>query len=267
MIRRSAAPILAAALTTAALAQDVRVGGSLQPGHGRPPLHVNASPATSVYYNPTQIRHAYGFDQLLAAGINGAGQKIGIVDAYGNPDIQADLNTFCAQFGLAPTTVQVLGTSRRNTGWGLETALDVEWAHVIAPNATIILSVANSSSYSDLLAAVDAAVKAGATVISMSWGGSEFSGETTYDTHFNVAGVTFVASSGDSGESTGVEWPASSPYVVGVGGTSLYLDANGNRTSPEAAWSDSGGGLSTCPHRRIQQRPWVPRVGLRTVRG
>jgi subtilase family serine protease len=252
---RGLVPSLLLALTTAAWAQDVRVGGPLEPGHGRPPLHVNVTPG-STPYTPAQIRHAYGFDQLLAGGINGTGQKIALVDAYGNPDIQTDLNTFCAQWGLPATTVQILGRTTRNTGWGLETALDVEWAHAIAPGATIILSVANSSSFSDLLAAIDAAVKAGATVVSMSWGGSEFSGENTYDSHFNVPGVAFTASSGDSAESTGVEWPASSPYVVGVGGTSLYLDANGNRTSPEAAWSDSGGGFSAVYANPSYQDGW-----------
>ena len=259
---RALAPTLLLALTTAGLAQDVRVGGPLEPGHARPPLHVNVSPSVSTYYAPAQIRHAYGVDQLLADGINGAGQKIAIVDAYGNPNIQSDLNTFCQQYGLPATTVQILGRTSRNTGWGLETALDVEWAHAIAPNASIILSVATTASDADLLAAIDAAVKAGATVVSMSWGGSEFSGESAYDSHFNVQGVTFTASSGDSAEGTGVEWPAASPYVVSVGGTSLYLDTNGNTTSPEAAWSGSGGGFSTMYTMPSFQTGWFPNSWL-----
>src|SRR6267154_935077 len=215
------------ALATAVLADSVQVGGPPRPGHARPPLHVNVTPSTSVYYSPAQIRHAYGFDQLAA---NGANQKIAIVDAYGNASIQSDLNTFCSQFGLSSTTVQIIGNNTStDTGWALETALDVEWAHAIAPGATIILSVANSSSSGDLLTAVAAAVSAGATVVSMSWGGPEFTGMANYDNHFNRPGVTFTASSGDSG--AGVEWPAVSPYVVGVGGTTLHLDSNGNRTS------------------------------------
>src|SRR5207247_6979077 len=132
---------------------------------------------------------AYGFDQL--SGI-GAGQKIAIVDAYGNANIQNNLNTFCAHFGLNSATVQIIGNNTgTDTGWALETALDVEWAHAIAPGATIILSVAAASSLNDLLKAVDAAVNAGATVVSMSWGGAEFSGMSTYDTHFNHPNVTF----------------------------------------------------------------------------
>ncbi len=231
---------LAVATGSTVMAHTVHVGGPLRAGHGRPPLHVNLTPSVSSSYTPAQIRHAYGFDQLSATGTN---QKIAIVDAYGNSQIQNDLNTFCTQFGLSSTTVQVLGNNAgTDTGWAMETALDVEWAHAIAPGATIILSVAASSSSSDLLNAIDAAVSAGATVVSMSWGGPEFSGMSYYDNHFNRSGVTFTASSGDSG--AGVEWPAVSPYVVGVGGTSLYLDSNGNRTS-ETAWSGSGGGISS----------------------
>src|SRR5437870_2762564 len=129
-----------------------------------------------------------------------------------------------------------------DTGWAMETALDVEWAHAIAPGATIILSVASSSQVTDLMNAVDAAVSAGATVVSMSWGAMEFSGMSYYDGHFNRANVSFTASSGDGG--AGVEWPAVSPYVLAVCGTSLYLDANNKRTS-ETAWSGRGGGASS----------------------
>jgi subtilase family serine protease len=249
-------------LTTSATAEVMRMGGGLRPGFARPPLFLNLGPfdATSNYgpYSPAQVRHAYGVDLVLAAGASGSGQKIGIVDAYGDPAIQTDLNNFCSYYGIPSTTVQILGQpTSGNSGWALETALDVEWAHAIAPNATIILSVAKSASTSDLLAAVDAAVAKGATVISMSWGAQESSAVTAYDTHFQTPGVTYVASSGDSSELTGdqVEWPASSPYVVGVGGTSLYLDASGNRTS-ETAWSGSGGGLSSVYGQPTYQNGW-----------
>jgi subtilase family serine protease len=101
--------------------------------------------------------------------------------------------------------------------------------------------------------AVDKAVSMGATVVSMSWGSAEFSGEASYDSHFNVPGVTFVASAGDSGEQ--VEWPAASQYVVGVGGTSLFLDNSGNYLS-ESAWSGSGGGISTYLQAPGYQATW-----------
>ncbi len=248
---------VALTLSVAALAKTARVfEREPPPGYVRPPLHINLTPSVSTSYTPAQIRHAYGFDQLQA---DGTGQIIAIVDAYGNASIQSDLNTFCAQFGLPDATVTILGpNSSADTGWALETALDVEWAHAIATNATIILSVAKSSSDVDLLAAIAAATNAGATVVSMSWGGTEFSGQTSYDAYFQAAGVTFVASSGDSGELPGriqVEWPAASPYVVGVGGTSLQLDANNNRVS-ETAWSSSGGGLSTVYTRPAWQNTW-----------
>ncbi len=239
-------------------AQVVRMGGGLKPGFARPPLHLNLNPkdAASNYgpYSPVQIRHAYGVDLLT---VTGTGQKIGIVDAYGDPSIQTDLDNFCSLYGIASTTVQIIypqgQPSGRNSSWALETALDVEWTHAIAPGATIILSVAKSASLTDLLGAVTAAVNAGAAVISMSWGTSEFAGANAYDTYFQAPGVTYVASSGDSGELASayeVEWPASSPYVISVGGTTLYLDASGNRITPtgvpasETAWSGSGGGVS-----------------------
>ena len=258
---------LAVALITPASAQIVNLGGSPAPGHARPPLFVNFGPfkgagngkgansaATSVYYTPAQIRHAYGFDQMTA---DGTGQTIAIIDAYGSSSIQSDLNTFCSDFNIASTTVVIdypQGKPTSNAGWAEETSLDVEWAHAIAPGAKIVLVAAKSASFSDLLGAVDYAVTTvHATVVSMSWGGSDFADETSYDFHFNHPGVTFVASAGDSSE--GVEWPAASPYVVGVGGTSLYLDSNNNRSS-ETAWSGSGGGISAYESAPLWQSGW-----------
>jgi subtilase family serine protease len=246
---------LAVALATPTSAQIFRLGDLPSPGHAHQPLFVNFGPfrgsdngngansaATSVYYTPAQIRHVYGFDKLTATG---SGQTIAIVDAYGSSSIQSDLNTFCSDVGIASTTVVIdypQGKPTSNAGWAEETSLDVEWAHAIAPGAKIVLVAAKSASFTDLLGAVDYAVNTvHATVVSMSWGGSDFAGETSYDFHFNVPGVTFVASAGDSGE--GVEWPAASPYVVGVGGTSLYLNSDNTRNS-ETAWSGGGGGIS-----------------------
>jgi len=119
-----------------------------------------------------------------------------------------------------------------------------------------MLAVASSASIANLTAAIDVAVTAGATVVSMSWGGSEFSSEASYESHLKKAGVTFLASSGDNG--AGASWPAASPSVVSVGGTSLYLDANGNQTSakPEVAWSGSGGGFSGYFSRPAYQNGW-----------
>ena len=250
-----------ALLGASAPADSIHVGGPLLPGQARPPLHINAAPSGSVYYSPAQIRHAYGVDQV---GYNGTGQTIAIVDAYGSPSLQTDLNTFCSTFKLPAITVPVYyaqGKPGRNTGWAQETALDVEWAHAIAPGARIVVVVAQTATINNLLGAVDYAVtNLGANVVSMSWGGSESSGQLDWDTHFTKPGVTFVASSGDNGESTGVEWPAASPYVVSVGGTSLRLNATNDRLS-ETAWSGSGGGISV-----IEALPSY-QVGMLTASG
>ena len=203
---------------------------------------------------PTQIRHAYGFDQL---SLDGTGQTIAIVDAYGDPNLASDLATFDAQFNLpAPpsfTQENQLGGSATGVatdptgGWEVEETLDVEWAHVIAPKANILLVEANSDNLTDLLAAVNSARNApGVVAVSMSWGGGEFSGETSYDSYFTTpaghVGVTFLAASGDDGPPP--SWPAVSANVVSVGGTTLALNSSDNRTS-EIGWSGSGGGLST----------------------
>jgi subtilase family serine protease len=227
-----------------------------------PPFHVHRlSSSGPIGFAPIQIRHAYGFDQLTATG---AGQTIAIVDAYGSPTIQKDLNTFCTQFHLPLTTVQIAyptgKPSQANGGWALETSLDVEWAHAIAPGATILLVVAKTATYGNLLTAVDYAA-GHARQVSMSWGSSEFSSETSYDYHFNQPGVTFTASSGDNG--AGVEWPAASPYVTSVGGTTIYLDSQNNLIG-ESGWSGSGGGISSYEVEPSYQSVWQS-TALRTV--
>ena len=197
--------------------------------------------------SPSATRHAYGFDQIVNQG---AGQVIGIVDAYDDPNIESDLGVFNSTFVLPTCTTnngcfhKVYAQGFRpstNAGWALEISLDVEWAHAIAPQAHIVLVEAASNSFANLVQAVDVAIQNGASVVSMSFGGSEFSSETSYDSHFAGNGVTFTASSGDSGD--GVEYPAASPGVVGVGGTTLTTGTGGSYMS-ETAWSGSGGGQS-----------------------
>jgi len=226
----------------------------------RPPHHIQPFITSSpTGYSAAQIRHAYGFDQL---NNNGAGQIIAIVDAFGSPTIQQDLDTFSRTFGLPTTTVKVFhpqGTGGSDSGWALETSLDVEWAHAVAPGATIAVVVARSASFANLLAAVDYAVNTvGAKQVSMSWGSGEFSSEANQDFHFNRSGVAFFASSGDNG--AGVEWPAVSPNVVAVGGTTLRLTAQGT-VSSETAWSGSGGGVSAFEGRPGFQNGWQTRAG------
>ncbi len=199
--------------------------------------------------SPAQIRHAYGIDQISG---NGAGETIAIVDAYNDPTVQSDLHMFDQQFGLADPTLTVVnqtgGTSlpTANAGWAGEIALDVEWAHAVAPGAKILLVEANSSSLGDLFAAVKfAASQSGVAAVSMSWGTSEFSNEASYDSTFLTpsghTGVVFVGAAGDSGAP--IEYPTASPNVVSVGGTTLHVDSQGNYIS-ESAWSGGGGGIS-----------------------
>src|SRR6202041_704579 len=201
----------------------------------------------STAFAPAQVRHAYGFDQVTNEG---AGQTIGIVDAYDDANVASDLGVFSAQFGL-PACTSSNGCFRKvysngkqpagNANWAVEISLDVEWAHAIAPKATILLVETPSNSLSDLVNGAVVAVRNGASVVSMSWTASEFSSESSMDKNFASNGVTFLAASGDAG--TGVAYPAASPDVIGVGGTSLTLTASGAYQS-ETAWSGSGGGLS-----------------------
>jgi subtilase family serine protease len=204
---------------------------------------------------PAQVRHIYSIDQISNLGQN---QTIAIVDAYDDPNIFNDADVFdhavMTTLGGSTSYYTAYGASSTwltkayasgskplgSTGWGQEISLDVEWAHAIAPQARILLVEANSSSYSDLLAADDYAVSHGATVISNSWGSGESSGETGYDSHFTAQGVTFVFSAGDSGNQS---YPAESPYVLSVGGTTLSHDSNYN-WSNEVGWSSGGGGVS-----------------------
>ena len=211
-----------------------------------------ASPAApSAPYTPAEIQSAYGFTNILLNGTQatGTGKTIAIVDAYNDPNIQSDLNTFDSNFGLPSTTVKVVNENGGTTlpgsdptgGWELEESLDVEWAHAMAPGANILLVEANSTSESDLFTAVSTAAS-NANVVSMSWDGGEFSGENNNDsTYFSHTGVVFVASSGDSGAPA--SYPATSPNVLAVGGTTLTI-GSGNVWSSESGWSGSGGGPS-----------------------
>lgn len=178
-------------------------------------------------------------------------KTLAIITAYDNPTIEEDLAVFNGQFSL-PACTKANGCFEKhlmdpkiksNTTWALESALDVEWAHAIAPKAKILLVVAKSPKGKDLIEAVDyVRNRKDVSAISMSWGGKEFPDQIHLEEHFvSKHGATFFASSGDSG--TGVSWPAASPNVVSVGGTTLNLKKDGALLS-EKAWSGSGGGVS-----------------------
>ena len=207
-------------------------------------------------YGPAQFHGAYALPTTA-----GSLQTVAIVDAYDDPTAAGDLATYSSTYGIpglpacaSPTSQtacfvkvnQSGGTGsypRKDPGWALEIALDVETAHAICQNCKVILEEANSNLFSDLAAAEDTAARLGATVISNSYGGGEFSAETSssYDGHFNHPGAAITVSSGDSGY--GVEYPAASRYVTAVGGTTLRLTSSNTRSS-ETAWSGSGSGCS-----------------------
>lgn len=225
-----------------------------------PPIHAKPNASTSpIGYIPSQIKNAYGLNQISATG---SGQTIAIIVAYGSPTIKNDLAIFSQQFGLPSANLTIAypgGKTKTNAGWALETSLDVEWAHAIAPDAKILLVVARSASLTDLVKAIDYASSHGAQVVSNSWGGSEFSSEANYESHFQHSGTVYVASSGDNG--AGTMWPSVSPNVLAVGGTSLTLDTFDNYVS-ETGWSGSGGGISSYMSMPSYQSNWSNIVGV-----
>lgn len=218
-------------------------------------------------YTAHEIRSAYN----VPANYDGTGQTIVIIDAYGSPTIQQDLAYFDAVMGLPNPTLNVsypVGqpaafnpASSLRVGWASETSLDVEWAHAIAPKATIDLIVSPTSHSSDMHAAQDYAIQHRlGSVISMSYGADEPSipglANNKYLQHADAsfqqakdAGITMIASAGDYGATNGnstltPEFPASDPLILSVGGTSLRMSDTGAYQS-ESVWNDSD--ASQCP--------------------
>lgn len=236
----------------------------------KPPI-IFASPhgsptPPSTAFTPAQILQAYCINKIVLGGLpgDGAGQTIAIVDAGDNPFFvnstdpafaASDLAQFDKQFGLPdpPSFLKLDQNGGMNypppvAGFGGEIALDVEWAHALAPKANIVLVEADDATNANLIQVAVNTAKSlpGVSVVSMSFGiNGGFAGETALDPVFTTPaghqGVTFLASTGDSGAPGG--YPAESPNVVGVGGTSLFTDAAGNYGS-ESGWSGSGGGIS-----------------------
>jgi subtilase family serine protease len=233
--------------------------GSAHPESYATPL---ASSGSQTDYTPWEIRQAYGINQAVLPNgqpATGYGETIAIIVAGDDPNIEHDLAVFDQTFGLPapPWFAKVMQSNTpASTTWGQETALDVEWAHAIAPQANILLVEAASDSYNNLIAGAAWAASVPTVVaVSMSWAGPEFAGETAFDAYLTTpafhlggwgayGGVTFVAASGDNGAWSGPQYPAVSPYVLSVGGTSLF--ANGDSSyNTELAWSGSQGGYST----------------------
>ncbi len=226
-------------------------------------------------YLPGQIEQAYGLPQLYRQGITGAGQTIVIVDSFGSPTVAHDLAVFDQAAGIpAPPSLRVIQPAGAvapykptddRVGWAGETDLDVEYAHAIAPGASILL-VETPTSENEGTTGFPQIVTAEKYVISHHLGGvisQSFSAtEQTFTTRASLlalrgaymaaaaAGVTVLAASGDSGAADTkfngstyylhpvTSWPDSDPLVTGVGGTQLHLAAAG-APGPATAWNDS----------------------------
>ena len=248
-------------------------------------------------YQASQIQNAYNITPLLDRGINGTGRTIVIVDAYGSPTIAADLQTFSTVMGLPDANLSVIAPAGEPpafdpndgnaVGWGVETSLDVEWAHATAPGANIVLAVAKSNEDADILATTKYVVDNNlGDVISQSYGEAEscmdpalLAQQHEVFAQAVAKGITLIASSGDSGASqpacTGdgalfeASTPASDPNVTGVGGTTLFADTSTGAYQYETAWTEpfgcnppavdqndvncSGGGFSSIYARPLYQ--------------
>jgi subtilase family serine protease len=211
-------------------------------------LEAQLSPnVTPSGFGPNDLRSAYN---ITANGTT----TIAIVDAYGYANAERDLGVYRSQYGLPACTTAngcfkkvnqngVQGSyPRADTGWAQEQALDLDMASAMCPGCKIVLVQATTPSYTDLATAVRTAGSiAGVTVISNSYGGSE-AGTTSYEASYNQPGKAVTVSTGDSGY--GVQFPASSPHVIAVGGTHLVRDSSARGWS-ETAWTSGGSGCST----------------------
>ncbi|HEX8109819.1 MAG TPA: S53 family peptidase [Kofleriaceae bacterium] len=198
-------------------------------------------------YSPSDLRGAYKITSGSPSTL------IAVVDAYDYATAEADLATYRSQFGL-PACTSASGCFRKvdqnggtsfpgpNISWNQEAALDLEMVSAMCPGCKIVLVEATAATFGDLAAATNEAAALGAHVISNSYGGYE-GGTEIYEAAYNHPGVAVVASSGDSGYFGGIEFPAASPHVIAVGGTSL-TPTNGQRHWAETAWDGGGSGCS-----------------------
>lgn len=233
-------------------------------GRGNLPGITGGPPITGTgVETPASLECVYKFTaivdgcnpNLVTTEATGGTNVIAIVDAYDYVDATSDLKTYSAQFGLpAPSAsnfekIYATGTkpaSSSGTGWDLEAALDIEMAHGLAPNAKVVLVEAASSATSDMLFAVGVAAgivqAAGSGEVSMSFGGTEYSGESANDSTFT--GYTNVVFYGSSGDVWGTEYPCVSPNVVCVGGTANSRNASTLALEKQDTWTLGGAGAS-----------------------
>ena len=205
---------------------------------------------------PNALQVAYGTNDILSAN-GGAGMTIAIVDAFHYPNVESDLAFFNNEMGL-PACTKANGCfsnldqngndaqftrCSRNSNWELETMLDVEWAHAMAPKAKIMLVEGCTNSFDDLLAAVHTAIAKGADVVSNSYGAGEFSGESSMDSEY-FQQVPILFSSGDDA-AAGKQYPCASSNITCIGGTRLMPKSSTDfHRGTETGWTLSGGGCA-----------------------
>jgi len=216
-------------------------GGAAAPMLHRDRTHAlpaTVHPATPAGFGPADVASAYD----LPGGSMGSGQTVAIVDAFDDPNAESDLATYRSYWGLPACTtangcfakVDQNGGSNYPTAdsdWGIEISLDLDAVSAACPNCHILLIEA-ANDY-DLNPALDRAAAMHATEVSMSWGTDEYSSETSDDSHIRASGIAYLAAAGDSGY--GTEYPAASPDVIAVGGTSLSRNGSA-RGWGETAW-------------------------------
>jgi hypothetical protein len=215
-------------------------------------VRADASAPGGTAFDPAQLQDAYGLTGAAAAAVQG--EKVAVVDAFNDPNASSDLGAYRSAYGLgsceqATGCLTILNEHGGKTelppsdssgGWELEESLDLDMVSAICPHCSIILVEAASASISDLAVAERTATRSGADAVSNSWGsGAEFTGETAYDPDFYAPGVAITAAGGDNGY--GTQYPAVSPYVTAVGGTTLTGSAGHWNQS---AWDGTGSGCS-----------------------
>jgi len=290
MTGSAALAVTAVAPGTAATATHVSASGTMTPAVGAHPHHVRVGSVRAndtVFtcqlttpagcYNPTAIRAAYGVDKLAKQGLTGSGRTIVIVDAYSSPSLASDVSAFNGLFGLPPAAIEQIApdgltafnpNDPNQVGWQGEITLDVEWAHAIAPGASIKLVLAKSNQDADILSATKYAVDNNiGDVISQSFGEAEtcmdpalVAQQHQLFQQATAKGITLLASSGDQGSAQptcdnssyfkSASTPATDPNVTAVGGTTLDADGVTGRYHSEKVWNEpafeaaGGGGFS-----------------------
>jgi subtilase family serine protease len=224
--------------------------------------------AAPAGYGPSDLQAAYNLTAASSSG--GRGETVAVVDAYDDPYALANLASYRAEYGLPPLCGgwisrgcvtfskvnqegQPFPLPSPDPGWSQEISVDVDTVSAICPNCNILLVEADAATIQSLGTAEDAAAAAGAVSIGNSFGVSETRSESSDDRYFDHPGVAVTAASGDDGY--GTQYPAASPDVIAVGGTTLSTDSGSSRGFSETAWSGDGSGCSTVePQPRWQKK-------------